>query len=123
MRLAKENKKIAMIERHHQIGSDCTHWGTIPSKALRHSVSRLIEYNSNPIFNPTEKKIKLTFDNILQHTTKVIRDQVRLRSGFYDRNYVDVFHGLATFVDKNTLKITNEDGARELMTAENIIIA
>jgi NAD(P) transhydrogenase len=76
MKLAKENKKIAMIERHHQVGGGCTHWGTIPSKALRHSVSRLIEYNSNPLFNPTEKKIKLTFDNILQHTTKVIRDQV-----------------------------------------------
>jgi NAD(P) transhydrogenase len=123
MRLAKENKKVAMIERHHQVGGGCTHWGTIPSKALRHSVSRLIEYNSNPLFNPTEKKIKLTFDNILQHTTKVIRDQVRLRSGFYDRNYVDVFHGAATFVDKNTVKITSEDGAEELMTAKNIIIA
>ncbi|MBL4899550.1 MAG: FAD-dependent oxidoreductase, partial [Colwellia sp.] len=49
MRLAKENKKVAMIERHHQVGGGCTHWGTIPSKALRHSVRRMIEFNSNPL--------------------------------------------------------------------------
>ena len=50
MRLAKQNKKVAMIERHHQVGGGCTHWGTIPSKALRHSVRRMIEVNSNPLF-------------------------------------------------------------------------
>ena len=123
MRLAKQNKKVAMIERHHQVGGGCTHWGTIPSKALRHSVRRMIEFNSNPLFNPSEKKVKLTFENILQHTTKVIRGQVRLRAGFYDRNYVNVFHGSATFVDKHTLKITSEEGAEEIMTAQDIIIA
>ncbi len=123
MRLSKQKKKVAMVERHHQVGGGCTHWGTIPSKALRHSVSRLIEYNSNPLFNPTEKKVKLTFDNILQHTTKVIRDQVRLRAGFYDRNYVEVFHGEANFIDKHSLVITSADGAKETITAKTIVIA
>lgn len=123
MNLAKQHKKVAVIERYHQVGGGCTHWGTIPSKALRHSVSRLIEFNSNPIFNPTEKKVKLTFDNILQHTTKVIRDQVRLRAGFYDRNNVSVYHGEANFIDNHTLKITSKDGSQESISAETIVIA
>ena len=32
------------------IGGGCTHWGTIPSKALRHSVSQLIELKNNALF-------------------------------------------------------------------------
>lgn len=123
MNLTKAGKRVAVIEKHSQVGGGCTHWGTIPSKALRHSVSRLIEYNSNPLFNKSEKAASLTFENILEHTTKVIRDQVRLRGGFYNRNEVDIFHGAASFIDKNTLKLELLDGSTETLTAENIVIA
>ena len=123
MNLTKAGKRVAVIEKHTQVGGGCTHWGTIPSKALRHSVSRLIEYNSNPLFNKSEKAASLTFENILEHTTKVIRDQVRLRGGFYNRNEVDIIHGTASFVDKNTLKIVMLDGSVEHLTAESFVIA
>ena len=51
MNLSKNNKKVAVIERQETVGGGCVHWGTIPSKALRHSVSRYIEYKANPLFN------------------------------------------------------------------------
>lgn len=123
MNLTKAGKRVAVIEKHNEVGGGCTHWGTIPSKALRHSVSRLVEYNNNPLFNKSEKAATLTFENILQHTTKVIRDQVRLRGGFYSRNEVKVYHGEASFIDKNTLLIKYPDGTNEELTAETIIIA
>ncbi|MAG77350.1 MAG: Si-specific NAD(P)(+) transhydrogenase [Colwelliaceae bacterium] len=123
MNLTKAGKKVAVVEKHSEVGGGCTHWGTIPSKALRHSVSRLIEYNNNPLFNRSEKAATLTFDNILQHTTKVIRDQVRLRGGFYSRNEVEVYHGTATFVDKHTLHIEYPDGTSEQISAQTIVIA
>ncbi|MCH2057424.1 MAG: Si-specific NAD(P)(+) transhydrogenase [Thalassotalea sp.] len=123
MNLTKAGKKVAVVEKHLEVGGGCTHWGTIPSKALRHSVSRLIEYNNNPLFNRSEKAATLTFDNILQHTTKVIRDQVRLRGGFYSRNEVEVYHGTATFVDKHTLLIEYPDGTSEHISALTIVIA
>jgi len=123
MNLTKAGKKVAVVEKHSQVGGGCTHWGTIPSKALRHSVSRLIEYNNNPLFNKTEKAASLTFEDILRHTTKVIRDQVRLRGGFYTRNEVDIFHGSASFIDKNTLQIVSDDGSVETLTTEQVVIA
>ena len=55
MNLAKSGKSVAVVERHDQVGGGCTHWGTIPSKALRHSVSRFIEYNENPLFQMDAK--------------------------------------------------------------------
>ena len=123
MNLTKAGQKVAVIEKHSEVGGGCTHWGTIPSKALRHSVSRLVEYNNNPLFNKSEKAETLTFDNILQHTTKVIRDQVRLRGGFYNRNDVTIYHGEASFIDQNTLNIVYPDGTSEHLTAKTIVIA
>ena len=123
MNLTKAGQKVAVVEKHSEVGGGCTHWGTIPSKALRHSVSRLVEYNNNPLFNKSEKAETLTFDNILQHTTKVIRDQVRLRGGFYNRNDVCIYHGEASFVDQNTLNIVYPDGTSETLTAKTIVIA
>ena len=123
MNLTKAGQKVAVVEKHSEVGGGCTHWGTIPSKALRHSVSRLVEYNNNPLFNKSEKAATLTFENILQHTTKVIRDQVRLRGGFYNRNEVSIYHGEASFVDKNTLNIVYPDGTSEQLTAKTIVIA
>ena len=123
MQLAKAGKQVAVIERHESVGGGCTHWGTIPSKALRHSVSRLIEYNANPLFNDADRSRHLTFSEILKHAGSVIREQSRLRGSFYDRNAVKIIHGEAAFVDAHTLKITREDGSIDQITAKQMVIA
>lgn len=123
MELAKKQKRVAIVERYKDVGGGCTHWGTIPSKALRQSVSRLIEYNSNPLFRKHEKAKHLTFSDILKHAEAVIRKQVQLRSGFYDRNRVEHIVGEASFVDEHTLEIIKPDGSVEQITAEQIVIA
>ena len=123
MNLAKKDKKVAVIERYKDVGGGCTHWGTIPSKALRQSVSRLIEYNSSPLFSGTEKAKHLTFPDILGHASAVIRKQVKLRSGFYNRNRVEHFVGEASFVDSHTISILKNDGSTDRITAKQIVIA
>ncbi|WP_339878107.1 Si-specific NAD(P)(+) transhydrogenase [Pseudidiomarina gelatinasegens] len=123
MQLAKNGRKVAMVEKHSSIGGGCTHWGTIPSKALRHSVSRLIEYNANPLFAAERIQRGLTFAEILRHAQGVIRKQVGLRSSFYDRNGVDVIHGTAEFETANRLKITQTDGTTEYITTKQVVIA
>jgi len=123
MELAKKEKKVAIVERYKDVGGGCTHWGTIPSKALRQSVSRLIDYNSNPLFRGHDKAKHLTFSDILSHSSAVIRKQVQLRSGFYDRNRGELLTGEASFVDANTIKIVKNDGSVEKITAEKVVIA
>jgi len=123
MELSKKEKNVAIIERYKDVGGGCTHWGTIPSKALRQSVSRLIDYNSNPLFRGHEKAKHLTFSEILKHASSVIRKQVQLRSGFYDRNRVTHIIGEASFIDQNTLQVIKSDGSIEKITAKQIVIA
>ena len=50
MNAAKAGRKVAMVDSRRQVGGNCTHLGTIPSKALRHSVRQILQFNTNPMF-------------------------------------------------------------------------
>ncbi|MBU2976602.1 Si-specific NAD(P)(+) transhydrogenase [Alteromonas sp. C1M14] len=123
MQLAKAGQKVAVIERYEAVGGGCTHWGTIPSKALRHSVSRLIEYNQTPLFSENQVNRHVTFAEVMRHASGVIRSQSKLRASFYDRNRVTLIHGEASFIDANTVKIVHADGSAEQITAKQIALA
>ncbi|MBA3708009.1 MAG: Si-specific NAD(P)(+) transhydrogenase [Planctomycetes bacterium] len=125
MKASKEGKSVAMVEQHHEVGGGCTHWATIPSKALRHTISRLMEFRSNPLFLGHSEELDLSFPQLLKTADRVIRDQVTLRSGFYERNEVRVIHGHASFVDAHTIEVgtSHPGGKRQRITASGIIIA
>ncbi|MDN3700718.1 Si-specific NAD(P)(+) transhydrogenase [Vibrio artabrorum] len=123
MGLTKAGVNVAIIEKESSVGGGCTHWGTIPSKALRHAVSRIIEFNSNPLFCQNNKSIHSTFSNILGHAKSVIDKQTRLRQGFYDRNQCTLIFGTARFIDTNTVSVMQSDGTEEQYSADKFVIA
>ena len=65
--------------------------GHHPSKALRHAVSRIIEFNQNPLYN-NSRTLSATFPDILRHADNVISQQTRMRQGF-ERNQCKLFAG------------------------------
>ena len=79
MGLVKQGARVAVIERYHNVGGGCTHWGTIPSKALRHAVSRIIEFNQNPLYSDHSRLLRSSFADILNHADNVINQQTRMR--------------------------------------------
>ncbi|WJV62392.1 Si-specific NAD(P)(+) transhydrogenase [Pectobacteriaceae bacterium CE70] len=123
MGLAKQGSKVAVIEKHYSVGGGCTHWGTIPSKALRHAVSRIIEFNQNPLYSDNSRVISSSFSDILRHADSVIGQQTRMRQGFYERNHCDLFSGEARFIDAHTIVVNYPDDTHDTLTADNIIIA
>ncbi len=123
MGLTKAGFNVAIIEKEKSVGGGCTHWGTIPSKALRHAVSRIIEFNSNPLFCKNNSSIHATFSDILSHAKTVIDKQTRLRQGFYDRNDCTLLFGKARFVDSHSVDVEQPDGTHERYTAGKFVIA
>ncbi|HAS6045263.1 TPA: Si-specific NAD(P)(+) transhydrogenase [Vibrio vulnificus] len=123
MGLTKSGLKVAVVEKESSVGGGCTHWGTIPSKALRHAVSRIIEFNSNPLFCKNNSSLHATFSTILGHAKSVIDKQTRLRQGFYDRNQCQLIFGTARFTDAHTISVTQNDGTEEVYTADKFVIA
>ena len=123
MGLTKAGLNVAIIEKESSVGGGCTHWGTIPSKALRHAVSRIIEFNSNPLFCKNNMSLHSTFSNILNHAKSVIDKQTRLRQGFYDRNDCSLLFGAARFTDNHTVAVMQNDGSEEFYSADKFVIA
>ncbi len=123
MGLTKAGLNVAIVEKESSVGGGCTHWGTIPSKALRHAVSRIIEFNSNPLFCRNNTSVHATFSDILGHAKSVIDKQTRLRQGFYDRNSCTLLFGTARFIDNYSIAVMQSDGTEDIYSADKFVIA
>ncbi len=123
MSAAKNGKRVAIIEDKRQVGGNCTHLGTIPSKALRHAVKQIITFNTNNMFRDIGEPRWFSFPNVLQSAAKVMGKQVKLRTQFYARNKVDLFTGKAYFLDANRIEIKGNASSQEVITAKHFVIA
>ena len=123
MNAAKAGRKIAVVENYTQIGGSCTHLGTIPSKALRHSVRQIMQYNTNPLFRQIGEPRWFSFPDVLKSAERVIAKQVTSRTSYYARNRIDIFFGTASFADANTIEVSCNNGVVERLTAKQVIIA
>ena len=119
MQLAKSGKKVVVVERYGRIGGGCTHWGTIPSKALRFAIAQLTEAMSNPILIEAGVKANPTIAQLTATAQKVINKQEAMRRKFYTRNNVELVSGHARFVDANTISIDKG----ETIAAEHVVVA
>lgn len=122
IRCAQLGLKTALIEKYSTLGGTCLNVGCIPSKALLDSS----EHYHNATHTFAEHGIEV--DKVTPNLTQMIKrkDDVvsQTCSGvkfLMDKNNIDVLHGLGSFVDKNTIKVSGDE--EQTITAKNIIIA
>ncbi|MCA6062361.1 Si-specific NAD(P)(+) transhydrogenase [Thalassolituus marinus] len=123
MNAAKKGLKVAVIEDKSMVGGNCTHLGTIPSKALRHAVKQIIQFNTNPMFREIGEPRWFSFPRVLKSAEKVIEKQVKLRTEFYGRNRISVYTGTARFADQNTIDVFHGTQTNTRLHAKEIVIA
>ncbi|WP_434774828.1 Si-specific NAD(P)(+) transhydrogenase [Pseudomonas oryzihabitans] len=123
MNAAKNGRRVAVVDNRQVVGGNCTHLGTIPSKALRHSVKQIIQFNTNEMFRSIGEPRWFSFPDVLRSAERVIARQVSSRTGYYARNRVDLFFGTASFADENTIEIVNQRGDLERLVAKQVVIA
>ncbi len=114
MTASKGGRRVAVIDQDAEVGGSCTHRGTIPSKALRHAIQQLAGDDGGA---------EPEYGDLIRKAEGVIRSQVQLRSGFYERNRVDMIGGRATFVDAQCIEVEVANGARHRCRADKIILA
>jgi NAD(P) transhydrogenase len=123
MRCAKAGRSVCVVERYSMVGGGCTHWGTIPSKALRHAIQEMVKHANSPFFQMSQVRENPSFKSLVKSASSVIMRQARMRSTFYERNEVEVIEGEARFVDHHTIEVIQARGARELLSARHFVIA
>lgn len=120
---AKNHQRVAVIERHAEVGGSCTHLGTIPSKALRQAVKTLNEARRNPLLRDLRGSLTIGYQRLLASANGVIESQVNSRRRFYERNKVPVYGGSAWFLDDHTIEVRTRGEAIGPLRADHIVIA
>ena len=123
MMAAKNHLKVALIERFAEVGGGCTHWGTIPSKALRHAVRTLNNARNNPLLRDYNLRNPPRYPQILAGADKVVDAQVASRRRFYERNRVPLIEGTARFVSANRIEVERDGQVEHVIEAKNFVIA
>lgn len=123
MNAAKSGKKVAVVEEKVLVGGNCTHLGTIPSKALRQSVKQIIQFNTNRMFREIGEPRWLSFPQVLKSAEKVIAKQVKLRTEYYARNRIDLFNGKAQFINDTCLEIAGGNDDKIRLQSKQFVIA
>jgi len=118
MQASKGGKRVAVAESYSQIGGSCTHRGTIPSKALRYTITNMVRFLNNPMVQSLGVQVSPTMEQLRRSSQTIISRQVSMRQSFYERNQVPVYHGLASFTDDHTVTI---DG--KMYTSDSFVLA
>ncbi|MGJ1205207.1 dihydrolipoyl dehydrogenase [Sphingobacterium lactis] len=124
IRCAQLGLKTAVIEKYSTFGGTCLNVGCIPSKALLDSS----EHYHNAAHNFEQhgislSSLKVDMKKMIDRKNDVIAQNTAGIAFLFKKNKIDSFQGVGSFVDKNTIKVTGEDGKVEELKAKNVIIA
>ena len=122
IRCAQLGMKTAIVEKYSTLGGTCLNVGCIPSKALLDSS----EHFHNAVHTFAEHGIdipkpKVNLSQMIGRKAEVVKQNVDGIAYLMKKNKIDVYQGLGSFVDKNTIKVSGEK--EQQITGERIIIA
>ncbi|MEH3133179.1 MAG: Si-specific NAD(P)(+) transhydrogenase [Mycolicibacterium neoaurum] len=122
---AKLGRSVAVIERGRMLGGVCVNTGTIPSKTLREAVIYLTGMNQRELYGASYRvKEKITPADLLARTQHVIGKEIDVVRSQLMRNRVELYVGLARFLDAHTVHVEDPSRAeRVTVSGRNIVIA
>ncbi len=124
IRCAQLGFKTALIEKYDTLGGTCLNVGCIPSKTLLDSS----EHFHNAKHNFQEHGIEISgltanLEQMINRKAEVVSQTCNGIKYLMDKNKIDVHYGLGSFVDKNTIKVTDKDGKETQLSTKYAIIA
>lgn len=128
IRCAQLGMKTAIIEKYDSLGGTCLNVGCIPSKALldstEHYYKMTHEFAEHGIV-PADGKAQyiVDFKQMVKRKGEVVKANTDGIDFLMKKNKIDVFHGLGSFVDKNTISVKPTKGKAQTVETERVIIA
>ena len=110
IRCAQLGLKTAIIEKYNTLGGTCLNVGCIPSKALLDSS----EHYHNAVTNFTahgvdiKGEVQVNIKQMIERKNGVVKQTCDGIDYLMKKNKIDVFKGIGSFVNKNTIKISGE---------------
>ena len=124
IRAAQLGMKTALVEKYSTLGGTCLNVGCIPSKALLDSSEHY--HNAAHTFATHGidlKGLSVNLPQMIARKEEVVTQNVEGIQYLMKKNKIEVHHGLGSFVDAHTVKVTKADGTSRDIQGKNIIIA
>ncbi len=124
IRAAQLGLKTAIIERYNTLGGTCLNVGCIPSKALLDSSEHY--HNAHERFATHGidiKDLKVNMPQMIKRKNEVVDQNVKGIAFLMKKNKIDVYHGHGSFVNANKISIAKDDGSKEEIETDKVLIA
>jgi dihydrolipoyl dehydrogenase len=124
IRCAQLGMKTAIIERYSTLGGTCLNVGCIPSKALLDSSEHY--HNAKEKFSTHGidlKDLKVNMPQMIKRKNEVVDQTTKGIVFLMKKNKIDVFHGHGSFVNANKISVAKDDGTKEEIDTDKVIIA
>ena len=122
IRLAQLGIKTAIVERD-MLGGVCLNWGCIPSKAFIGASKLWDKIKTAGEMGITASDLALDLDKMRVWKDGVVKKLTDGIAYLLKMNGVAVHRGNAKFVQKDVIEITGADGKKELVKAEQFLVA
>lgn len=122
IRCAQLGFKTVIIEKYDALGGTCLNVGCIPSKAMLDSSEHF--HNAKAHFKEHGIKInepKPDLKQMIKRKSDVVQQTVEGVNYLMKKNKIDVIHGVGSFKDKHTIKVSGKEDKE--ITTKNVIIA
>lgn len=125
IRCAQLGMKTAIIEKYSTLGGTCLNVGCIPSKALldssHHFEDAIKHFEAHGI--DISGDIKVNLQQMIARKQGVVDQTTKGIQFLMDKNKIDVYEGVGSFVDANKISIKKGRAKAKEIEARNIIIA
>jgi dihydrolipoamide dehydrogenase len=123
IRASQLGLKTAIVEKYNTLGGTCLNVGCIPSKAMLDSSEHF--HNATHTFAEhgiVTGEVKADLAQMIKRKNEVVSTTCAGVKFLMEKNNISVFHGLGSFVDANTIKVTSEGNIQQLK-GKNVVIA
>jgi dihydrolipoamide dehydrogenase len=123
IRASQLGLKTAIVEKYNTLGGTCLNVGCIPSKAMLDSSEHF--HNATHTFAEhgiLTGEVKADLAQMIKRKNEVVSTTCAGVKFLMDKNNITIFHGLGSFVDAQTIKITSEGSVQEIK-GKNVVIA
>jgi dihydrolipoamide dehydrogenase len=122
IRAAQLGAKVTLIEKD-KIGGTCLNRGCIPTKALLFDAKILHSVRRSAVFHPLLNARFNPFESMMDRKEKVVQELVKGVEMLLESHRVIVKHGRADLLGPNRVGLLYNDGKKEIVEGDAIILA
>lgn len=123
IKAAMHGAEVTVIEKR-KVGGTCLNVGCIPTKALLASSSLISSIKEAKDFGiHINGEVEANFDDIMNRKNKVVSQLISGIEFLFEKRGIKLVNGFGKLVDTNKIEVNKEDGSKELVEADKIILA